>query len=75
MTTTSIVLAILWTLDGVPMPRVIVPVDLPFGEPTGEPGQACAAAEVAWRNMAMEELMRGTHSSMSMRFKCRERKS
>lgn len=71
----TLTLAILWTLAGQPMPPMIVPVDLPFGESTTYHDAACRAAERQWLQRAMDDLERGTAQSMTHRFVgCVERK-
>jgi hypothetical protein len=73
MTGTAIVMTITWTLAGQPMPPIQINTDLPFGSSTGQTGEACAAAQSAWLDMAMKQLVEGRHNSMGMSFTCVEK--
>lgn len=64
----TVTLAIIWTLNGQPMPPIVAPVDLPFGKSTTYEDSRCRAAERQWLRMAMDELERGTALSMTHRF-------
>lgn len=64
----TVTIAIIWTMNGQPMPPIVAPVDLPFGESTTSEDSRCRAAERQWLRMAMDELERGNALSMTHRF-------